>query len=282
MDLLERIYIVFDKDKRVLVDKGIILYDFMKKFIKLEKDNPVMLAKINKNYFELTSPIEEEGLIETVSLNDDVGYRTYIRTLQFILIKAVFDIYPEAKVTIEHSISKGLYGEIQMGSQLTEEDITKIKKRMNEIVSEDIKINKIYMKSTEAEDIFRRYSMQDKIDILKYINAENVYLYELGGRYDSFYGYMGYSTGVVRTFDIMIHDSGFVLRYPLGPNFNILPDFVENKKLDKIFIETEEWSKILDVDHVGSLNNKVMDDEITDIVRISEALHEKKLQISQI
>jgi len=277
MNLLEKLDVIIDNEKGVLVEKGTIIYDFLNKYNKLKSKIPVLLVKFNKRYYELTSSIEEAGVMNIVSLNDSVGFRTYVRTLQFILIKAVFDIYPEARVTIEHSISKALFGEIHMDSPLCQADIIKIKKRMTEIINKNIKINKVFMTKGEAENIFRSCNMQDKINILKYVNSEIVYLYELDGVYDFFYGYIAYSTGAMYLFDIMLHDSGFILRYPVGPNLDTLPDFAGNKKLDKIFKETEEWAKILDVAHVGSLNNKVLNGEITDIIRISEAFHEKKI-----
>ncbi len=119
--------------------------------------------------------------------------------------------------------------------------------------------------------------MKDKVRLLSHIPHEEVKLYELDGRYDYFYGPMAYSTGAIKNFDIMYYDPGFILRYPREKDpFNI-PEFVEYKKLTKIFRETEEWAKILDVGDVGALNDKVVYGEIKDIIRVSEALHEKKI-----
>lgn len=119
--------------------------------------------------------------------------------------------------------------------------------------------------------------MKDKVRLLSHIPHEEVKLYELDGRYDYFYGPMAYSTGAIKNFDIMYYDPGFILRYPREKDpFNI-PEFVEYKKLTKIFRETEKWAKILDVGDVGALNDKVVYGEIKDIIRVSEALHEKKI-----
>lgn len=206
-----------------------------------------------------------------------MGLKTYVRTLQFIFIKAVLDLYPESTVVIEHSLGKGLYGEIHKTLSLNENDILKIKNRMNEIINKDIKIKKISVKKERAIEIFNEYKMKDKVRLLNHIPHEEVKLYELDERYDYFYGPMAYSTGAIKNFDIMYYDPGFILRYPREKDpFNI-PEFVEYKKLTKIFRETEKWAKILDVGDVGALNDKVVYGEIKDIIRVSEALHEKKI-----
>ncbi|MGE5628695.1 MAG: nucleoside kinase [Solirubrobacterales bacterium] len=261
---------------QIAVEKGKNIHDFIIEN-NINKNQGILLVKINKKYYELTSSIEESGTMEIVGLSDGAGLRTYVRTLQFILIKAVYDLFPSAKVTIEHSLSKAVFGEIYKDTPLNQEDIQSIKKRMKVIIESDIKINKATMKKDDALKIFEDYGMQDKIDVLNSLEANQVHLYEMEGRFDYFYGYLAYSTGIVHLFDIMLHDSGFVLRYPVEPGFNKFPDFIENNKLNKIFRETEQWAKILDVGHVGSLNNKVQQGGIGDIVKISEALHEKKI-----
>jgi len=119
--------------------------------------------------------------------------------------------------------------------------------------------------------------MQDKVRLLKYVNSHEVKLYELDGRYDYFYGLMAYSTGILKIFDLEKYKSGFILKHPTTANPFEVSEFVEHKKLSNIFIETEKWGNILEIDDVGSLDDKVMDGDIVNIVRVAEALHEKKI-----
>ncbi|MDU0955036.1 MAG: nucleoside kinase, partial [Bradyrhizobium sp.] len=118
---------------------------------------------------------------------------------------------------------------------------------------------------------------EDKVLLLNYVNFETVNLYNLDGRYDYFYGQMAYSTGVIKAFDLMYYDPGFVLRYPKKDDLNVVSNFKENRKLSQIFMETERWLNILGVGEVGSLNDKVKNKEFRDLVMVSEALHEKKI-----
>ncbi|MEY7999257.1 nucleoside kinase [Clostridium sp. Mt-5] len=262
--------------KNVQVKYNTILYKIFKDNYQ-PQDIPVVLAKVNGEYFELTSQLKESGSFEIVDIRDTLGNKTYVRTLQFVLIKSVYDLFPNAKVTIEHSLSKGIFGEIHKDTPLSEKDIKRIRNRMRNIIKLDIPIKKVGMDRKKAIEIFKRYNMEDKVRLLNHVNTEEVKLYELDGKYDYFYGSMAFSTGILKVFDLMYYKPGFILRYPVEADPHHLPKFLEYKKLSKIFYETEQWGNILDVGDVGSLNNKVESGEIVDIIRVAEALHEKKI-----
>lgn len=258
------------------VEKGKNIHEIIKEF-SLENELPVVLSKIDNKYVELTSNLESGGSFEVVDISSNMGMRTYIRTLQYVFIKAVMDLYPEAVITLEHSLSKGIFGEIHKATPMNCDEIGKIKIRMQELIDRDIPIKKISVTKDEAVEIFTRYNMKDKLGLLRHITADNVKLYELDGRYDYFYGSMAFSTGVLKYFDLVCYQSGFILRHPSEENPTVIPKFVERKKLSKIFYETEQWGNILGVGDVGSLNDKVVNGEIVNLIRVAEAFHEKKI-----
>lgn len=262
--------------KTIEVEPGKLMYDIFRENYE-EQELPIVLAKINEKYYEFTRTLEDEGAFDIVDIRSNLGMRTYVRTLQFVLIKAVLELYPEAQITIEHSLSKGLFGEIHKNKPLTCEDVSDIKLKMKEIIDRDLPIRKLEVTKEEAVSIFTEYKMEDKLRFLKYVSADKVKLYELDGRYDYFYGSMAYSTGVLKYFDLMCYEPGFILRYPTGSSPTVIPEFIEYKKLAKIFYETEQWGNILGVGDVGSLNTKVDNGDILNIVHVAEALHEKKI-----
>ncbi|ACD23296.1 nucleoside kinase [Clostridium botulinum] len=250
-------------------------YDILSKDIVEVKN--IALCKLNGKYNELRDIVNESGKIETITFNTEMGLNIYTRTLQFIFIKATLDLFPNSKIKIEHSISKGLFGEIIKEKPLSEEDIKLIKEKMKEIISKDVPINSIRISKNEAINIFKKYGMEDKISLLQYSNLNQVKLYELEGRYDYFYGHMAYSTGVIRAFDLIYYESGFILRSPEKENLNELPQYKEERKLRSIFFETEKWLSILDIGEVGTLNEKLSSNEAQSLILTSEALHEKKI-----
>ncbi|MBY7025480.1 MULTISPECIES: nucleoside kinase [Clostridium] len=250
-------------------------YDILSKNIVEVKN--IALCKLNGKYHELRDIISESGEIETINFNTEMGLNIYTRTLQFIFIKATLDLFPNSKIKIEHSISKGLFGEVIKEDPLNEKDIKLIKEKMKEIIIKNVLINSIRISKDEAINIFDQYGMEDKVLLLENSNLNEVKLYELEGRYDYFYGQMAYSTGIIKAFDLIYYESGFILRSPEKENLNELPQYKEERKLRNIFLETEKWLSILDIGEVGTLNEKLSSNEAQSLILTSEALHEKKI-----
>ena len=272
---MEKLKINLNGKKEILIEKGKTLGDILCQH-PIENEWPIVLGHMNGRIYELNSKISEEGTLELIDLSSDAGNRAYIRTLQFILIKATLEEFPGANISIQHSLSKGLYCEIKNGNFLKEKDLEKIKKRMKKIIDENIPIKEEYFTKEETMKMLKRHNMEDRIKLLSHLNLEKIKLYELDGVYEYFYGPMAESTGIIKEFDLMYYEPGFILRYPTKEKPNKLPEFEEHKKLANIFRETERWGDILEVADVGSLNNKVDTGEIIDIIRVAEALHEKK------
>ncbi|SHH29215.1 nucleoside kinase [Clostridium grantii] len=272
---MEKIKITLENKKEILVDKGIEISEIIKE--NHNKDVPITMAKFNGKIVELYKLIFEDGKLEFIDIRNSIGMTAYIRTVQFIFINATLDLFPKARISIEHSLGGGLYGEIYKEEDLTENDLIKIEKRMREIINGNHRIKKVNVTKEEAIEIFRNYGMEDKLTLLKYSKNKFLKLYYLCGRYDYFYGQMAYSTGIIGKFEIMYYKPGFILRYPTIHEPSIIPKFKEQKKLAKIFRETEVWGNILNVANVGSLNDIVVSGEINEMVMISEAFQEKKI-----
>lgn len=263
-------------DENITVERGITFKEVVEKYFN-DKKNEIVLCNLSGKNYELSMEIPCGGDLDVIYANSEIGWKVYSRTLQFIFIKATLDLYPGSKITIQHSISKGLFGEIHKEKALSEDDIVKIKNRMSQIINSDIKINKRALKKEDAIKIFDEYEMEDKISLLSQMDFETVKLYELDGRYDYFYGQMGSSTGVIKAFDLMYYEPGFILRNPEESDVTVLPPYKEQKRLASIFYETEHWLDILGIGEVGSLNKKVMNNELRDLILVSEGLHEKKI-----
>jgi uridine kinase len=148
---------------------------------------------------------------------------------------------------------------------------------MKEIVELKERFIKIKMDKNEAIENFRRYKMFSKVDLLKYRESDFVNIYSCGWFKNYFYGYMVPDTGYTSKFEVIKYDKGVILRHPTNFSFDSIPEFTETPKIASIFGEAEKWGRILGVSEVANLNDKIVDGEEGDIIRISEALHEKKI-----
>ncbi|WP_461613722.1 nucleoside kinase [Clostridium sp. Marseille-QA1073] len=273
---MKKIKLQFEKDYIIEVNSGVSCHEVVKNY-NLEKDVPVVLARVNGKLCELSSTIEEDSTFNIVDIKDKFGMMTYIRTLQFVLIKSTLELFKDAQITIGHSLSKGLFGEIYKKSKLDIDDIYLIKEKMKEIIGKDIKINKKCFQKEEAIKIFKNYGMDDKVRLLSSIDLEKVNLYELDGQYDYFYGPMAYSTGVLKIFDLIYYDPGYILRFPTSEEPFKIPKFEEHKKLAKVFYEAEKWGETINIEDVGALNKIIDNGDIINLIRVAEAQQEKKI-----
>lgn len=261
--------------KTVYAEKGTVLYKIYRE--NFNKDINGIIAKLNGRYMEFTDTLNESGNFEVMDPSDDVGNMTYIRTLEFVLVKAVHEAFEHSEVIIEHALGKAVYGEVLKDLPLESKDVEKIKETMINIIDRDVPINKVKVSKEKALDIFQSYDMEGKVKLLKQSKKEYVELYELEGRYDYFYGPIAYSTGVLKSFDIRYYPPGFLLFYPDAKKSEIIPEVVQYRKLNRIFIETKKWHNILEISDVGSLNCKVDTRDMPYLIRVAEALHEKKI-----
>lgn len=245
----------------------------------IESEIPIVLAKINGVLKELSTKIYEDSIVEFIDITSKAGMMCYIRSLKFVLVKAISEVFPKCKVAIKHSLSKGLFGEIYIKPPLVVDDVYDIKKKMDEIIALNIPIIRKKISKMEAIKLFKEAEMEDKVALLNTVNQEIVTVYSLGNSYDYFYGPMIYSTGQLKYYDLISYDEGFILRFPTNEDPMRIPRFESHKKLAKIFYEAEKWGNILNVTHVGALNEKIDkgEAEIITLIRVAEALHEKKI-----
>ena len=167
--------------------------------------------------------------------------RNNSRTLQFIFIKAVLDLYKDATVTMEHSIGKWVFGEIHKKDPLTAEEVNDIKKEIQKLIDKNYPIKRIKVKREEAIKIFQNYGMKDKVKLLQQTSFQVVTLYELDGRYDYFYGPMNERTSEIKGFDLIDYENGFILRRPTEYEKFTLSEFVEQRKIRNVFRENEKF-----------------------------------------
>lgn len=270
------IKVTFPDKTEVKVPENITLYelskDFQEKFC-----SDIIAAKVNNDIRELSYKLEENCFVEFIDYTYEDGMRIYRRSLQFLLVKAVHELFPKRKVVILHSIGNGLYCELQGGTDITEDEAAAIENKMRQLVEQKIPFVKKIVPIEEAREMFVKNGQLDKFRVFEYRKKPYVTLYGCGDLLNYFYGYMVPDTGYLKTFELRYYNKGILLRFPDKKNPYELPQFTELKKLFNIFEEHREWIKILEIEDVGSLNDIIKAGHVEEIIRISEALHEKKI-----
>lgn len=273
---MEKINIKINGYGEFQVEKGTTLLQ-VSKMVHGEQYRRYLGARINNQIYNLLKVVEEGMEILFLDLHDVDGYRIYTKTISAIFIMAAKEVCPESNAIIEHFLGPGLYAELDRKCSISYKMLEQIEGKMWEIVNKDYDIVRKEYHKDKAIEIFKKQNYIDKVRLFESLDKDIVSIYEIGDHVDSFHGYLAPSTGFVKSFKLKYYYPGVIILFPNNKNNFDMDNFKEQKKLAKIFKESNNWLSILDLEYIGSLNEKVNSGEIGEVIRISEALHEKKI-----
>ena len=216
--------------------------------------------------------IDDHGIDDLNQLN---YWRRYQSTLSFVLFMAVRKEFPKSRLRIEHSMSQGFY--CYLDRPIRTKQVEKLKLRMRNIIRQNLPIRNFTMPAAQAVRLFKRQGSHDKIELLRDCPVKTLRVSELAGLFDAFSMPPLDSTGEVVFFDIRLFKPGFVLLFPFWQDLNAMLSYIPQPKLARIFNEYGEWVKILSVADAADLNRAVEVNRGSEVIKISEALHEKKI-----
>ena len=265
-------------------------------------EDDIILGIVNGRLRELNKKIKSDCELSFVTTADRDGRRTYRRSVVLLLQRAIYDVYGSmTQLHVMHSLGEGYYCQLEkavecadsqqekynedtdlQGSRenseksVTEHDIDRIVCSMYSFVEKDLPITKHSAKTQYAEQFFKEKGLHDKERLLHYRRSSRVNLYELDGVVDYFYGFMAPSTGMLKYFDIVPYESGFVLLFP-GAHSRSVEPLVKSNKLFHTLDDSREWSKMLGIGTIGSLNDAIAAGRGQEIMLLQEALMEQKI-----
>lgn len=237
----------------------------------------IAAALYNNEFVGLQTKVREDGDISWFSMATLEGNQCLVRTAIMLLVRAVSDLYPQGKVFVKHALRKSLYCELDIGHTVTYQDVESIKRRMQEIVAQDEPITQVVLSAETAMDMCRNRHMEREAELLRHVGLQNVMTYQCGQIFDYYMGPMLPSMGYLTCFNLRSYAPGVILETPKVDNPDELPPYKEIPKMARLFLDAEEWGRIVRCQYVSDLNRYIADETIQDIVDMAEALQEKKL-----
>lgn len=234
-------------------------------------------AKVNNKVESLDFRVYYNKDIEFLDITSSSGMRTYVRSLFFVLVKAVEELYPQGNISLEHPISKGYFCKLHIDRTIGLDDVQRIKRKMQEIIAADIPYTRTECHTEKVVRLFEERGMPDKARLLDTYGQLYSYYYQLGDTVDCYYSSLVPSTGYIRLFDIVKYYDGLLLRIPNRENPTKLEEVVKQEKMLEVFQEYHRWNQILGISTVGDLNVACNEGHATDLINVSEALQEKKI-----
>jgi uridine kinase len=244
----------------------------------LETEAPIVGAVVNNQLRELTYPIEIDARVRPITMAEADGMRIYRRSLTFLLAAAFEVLFPEAELTVDHSVSSGgYYCEVTERESFTVNELAALEARMRELVDADIPFAKTHTPLKDAIEHFQRKGLDDKARLLSHRRKPHLVLYDLASHRDYHHGYMVPSSGYLMWFGLVKTDGGFTLRFPRRHQPTTLQPMPEYPKLLATFREYGDWLEALGISSIGALNDAIVNGRAREAILVSEALHEGRI-----
>lgn len=257
-------------------EEGTSLFEIYQGFDLNMPYGPVS-ARVNNKVEDLNFKVYYNKDVEFLDITSASGMRTYVRSLCFILTKAVSELYPNGNILLEHPVSKGYFCKLCIDRTIGLDDVIRIKQRMQEIIKADLPFIRHEKHTDEIIRLFKERGMDDKVKLLETSGQLYSCYQQLGDTIDSYYGSLVPSTGYIRLFDIVKYYDGLLLRIPNRKNPDKLEEVVKQEKMLDVFQEYHRWNEILGISTIGDLNQACNRGMATDLINVSEALQEKKI-----
>lgn len=258
---------------------GSTLSDVFKQF-NLKMPYGPICARVNNRVVGMNYQLYHNKDVEFLDMHDASASRNYTRTLFFILCKAVHDLYPGSRVVIDIPVSKGYYINLHIGREVTDEDATRIRERMQQIIDEKIPIERFEVRTEEAIRMFEQKGDEAKVKLLRSVGSLYTVYHRIDDYVDYYYGALLTNTSDIYLFGLERYFEGLLLRIPSKHDPSQLGALVKQDKMFEVFLEQHRWQHILGVSTIGDFNEAVKAGHATNLINVSEALQEKK--ISQI
>lgn len=238
---------------------------------------PIVAAFVNHVLTSLDGELRMDSEVSFVDLKQSAGISVYRRSLAFLLIVAANEVFPNARVSIEHSLSKGLYCEVYKGNELFSQNVTCLEGPMQKIVQEQRLIQRKDYPLDEAIDLFGKLGKQEQVKLLQQKNPATVQTYSCGKVIEFDSSILVPHTGYLQKFALQPWQSGVIIRHILAEDPTVIPPFEAQPKLSDVFLEAENWGKILNCRYVSDLNEHIKNRRQMDLIHVAEALQEKKI-----
>lgn len=252
-----------------------IAEDFQKDY-----ENDIVLVFIDEKLQELHKKLTKDCVMRFVTTADEIGHKTYKRSMCFMLVKAIYDVAGKgavSKVRIHFSVSRGYYCTVEGNVTVDQEFLNQVTARMEEMIAENMPIGKRSVHTDEAVALFRKHGMYDKEKLFNYRRVSRVNIYNMNEFEDYYYGYMVPSAGYLKYFKLFLYDEGFVIQMPVKSSPKSIPKFEPQTKLFGVLKESTKWGDLLGIETVGALNDRITKGALREVVLVQEAMQEKRI-----
>ncbi len=213
------------------------------------------------------------GQVRLLHYSDSAGKGVYTRTAQFVLFLALHRLWPQAKAKMNCTLGSGLFISVSDAEDFSAEAL---KAEVEKLVAMDIPLLRKRISTAEAVEKFRANCQEDKARLLSWRKDPWFDHYSFEDFCDYYYGEIAPSTGYLKTWDLIAADGGFIFIFPDDADPDAVAPYQEMPHYFRVFSEGERWGQLMECETVADLNELTGSGKIRELIRINEALHEKR------
>lgn len=265
--------------KTLSVEEGTTLEELVYQFDD-QNHRDFLAAKTSRfehKVVSLKEKIVQEEDYEFLDMSEPSANQIYQRSLIFMYLKAVHDILGEDRVIISNSLNKGIYTEIRTNKKIGAFEVKRLYEYMRGMSAANLPFEQKILPASEALEHLERQGNQETKKMFEKLRWSQIPIYSLDGYESFFYDFLAPSTGYIRYFELKKYRRGILLRFPHPDRPDAIPEYRDDKKLYQAFGEATRWLKLMDLEYVSDLNERVRDGSYRQLIQVSEALHEKRI-----
>ena len=217
--------------------------------------------------------VASDGEVRLLRYRDEAGKEAYIRTAQFVIFLAFRQLWPKATVKMNCTVGSSVYMQVSGAADFS---VGKLKEQIADLVSQDIMLMRRRVPLAEAIAHYEADGQTDKAKLLSWRNFDYFDEYAYGDFADYYYGEMMPATSYLMVWDIYPADGGFLFVYPDDREPDRVAHYLESPNFFRVFSEGERWGKLMECETVADLNDLTTSGRIRELIRVNEALHEKR------
>ena len=245
-----------------------------------EDRKDLIVCQVGAQVKELNYVLSEKNdkmTIRLLNLSNAEAGKAYEASLRYIISMAFYRVYPNVKIRFSYNISRSIFCQAITKNFNMSRAVDAISKEVKRIIDEDLPIERVTVTIEEATNIYKKFHLDDKIEILKYRPESTVHLYKCGDYYNYLHSYMVPSTGCIHNYTITPYSPGIIIQYPRHELDANIPEFEEESTYGKTLQKAYDWATKAKVQTVNEINRKIDRGEILEFVQMCEAHHNKQL-----
>ena len=260
--------------KTIEVSKGTSLLELLND----EEQKNYYTCLVNKRVRELSFKISFDAEVEFLDITHTESMKAYEASLRYLIAKAFYELYPNETIKFSYNVSRSIFiRSINPTFIIDQQVINNVKNYIDKLIEDDLPIERVTVSLDEGKNIYAKFNLVDKMDILKYRPETNIHLYKCGDYYNYMHSYMVPSTGFIKSYILRAYSPGIIAQYPRSETKGTIPTFEHSRVYGSTLKKASKWASMINCETVSKINDLVNEKSSRDFIQTCETRHNNSL-----